>query len=138
MTKYLQLINQLASIDVIVAKKRNGIGRILDHYVVYLGHGVFIGNLKGAVKIIPQNELMELLQEYEPVRIRKFSGSHFDIQNAVKRAYQKLGQRYSLFGFNCEHFANWVQYGKENSSQVNTGLMVLGSVILLRLISSDE
>ncbi|KAA2218717.1 MAG: lecithin retinol acyltransferase family protein [Roseobacter sp.] len=138
MTKYLQLIKQLAPIDAIVAKKRNGLGRILDHYVVYLGNGVFIGNLKGAVKIIPENELMELLQEYEPVRIRKFRGSHFDIQNAIKRAYQKLGQRYSFLGFNCEHFANWVQYGKERSSQVNTGLMVLGSVIFLRLISNDE
>lgn len=138
MIKQLKLIDQLHPVDVIVAKKKKGLGRILDHYIIYLGNGVFIGNLKGSVKIISHSELQELLKDYEPVRIRRFSGTHFDVQNAIRRAYQRLGQKYSYLGFNCEHYANWVQYGKERSSQVNTGLILLGSVIFLRMMSNNE
>lgn len=138
MIEQLKLIDQLHPVDVIVAKKKKGLGRILDHYIIYLGNGVFIGNLKGSVKTISLKELHELLKDYEPVRIRRFSGNHFDIQNAIKRAYQRLGQKYSYLGFNCEHYANWVQYGKERSSQVNNGLMFLGSVIFLRMMSNNE
>lgn len=138
MIEQLKLIDQLHPVDVIVAKKKKGLGRILDHYIIYLGNGVFIGNLKGIVKIISHLELQELLKDYEPVRIRRFSGTHFDVQNAIRRAYQRLGQKYSYLGFNCEHYANWIQYGKERSSQVNTGLILLGGVIFLRMMSNNE
>ena len=88
MIKQLKLIDQLHPVDVIVAKKKSGLSRVLDHYIVYLGKGVFIGNLKGCVKIIPHHELDELLRDYEPVRIRRFSGNNFDVQKAIQRAYQ--------------------------------------------------
>lgn len=138
MIKQLKLIDQLHPVDVIVAKKKSGLSRILDHYIVYLGKGVFIGNLKGCVKIISRQELGELLRDYEPVRIRRFSGNNFDVHKAIQRAYQRLGQKYSYLGFNCEHYANWVQYGKEKSNQVNAGLAILGSILLLRMMSNDE
>lgn len=133
-----QLVNQLRPIDVIVAKKKNGLGRILNHYVVYLGNGTFIGNLSEGVKIIPHLELLNLLQDYEPVKIRRFTGNHFDIENAKQRALQKLGSRYSFLGFNCEHFANWVQFGKEKSSQVTYGFLILAGIITLKLVSNGE
>ena len=41
MSKKLQLNSQLYPADVIVAKKRNGLGRILNHYVVYVGNESF-------------------------------------------------------------------------------------------------
>jgi len=138
MVEQLQLVNQLRPIDVIVAKKKNGLGRILNHYVVYLGNAVFIGNLKDGVKIIPQHELLELLQEYEPVKIRKFTGNHFDIQRATQRACQKIGQRYSFLGFNCEHFANWVQHGKEKSTQVTYGFLLLAGLITLKIATNGK
>jgi hypothetical protein len=50
MKNYNTLFNSLEPIDVIVAKKRVGLGRILNHYIVYLGNGLFVGNLKGSVK----------------------------------------------------------------------------------------
>ncbi|MEY8781103.1 lecithin retinol acyltransferase family protein [Allomuricauda sp. XS_ASV26] len=134
----MKLIDQLHPVDVIVAKKKSGLSRVLDHYIVYLGKGVFIGNLKGCVKIIPHQELDELLRDYEPVRIRRFSGNNFDVQKAIQRAYQRLGQKYSYLGFNCEHYANWVQYGKEKSNQVNAGLAILGGILFLRMMSNDE
>ncbi|WP_417372094.1 lecithin retinol acyltransferase family protein [Gelidibacter japonicus] len=138
MTNYLQLINSLQPIDVIVAKKRTGIGRILDHYVVHLGNGVFVGNLKGCVKQISHCELLELLKEYEPVKVRRFTGNQFQIQQAISRATQKLGHKYSFLGFNCEHFANWVQYGKESSSQVTNGFLIALGFVTFKLITSDE
>lgn len=129
MIKKLQLNSQLYPADVIVAKKRNGLGRILNHYVVYVGNETFIGNLQDGVKVLSESELSDLLVDYEPVRIKPFEGTDFQRNQAINRAYHKLGQKYSLLNFNCEHFANWVQKGKENSVQVT----ILFSVLVLGL-----
>ncbi|MBD0776866.1 lecithin retinol acyltransferase family protein [Maribacter sp. ANRC-HE7] len=81
---------------------------------------------------------MKLLQDYEPTGVRRFSGSYFQRNQAINRAYSKLGEKYSLINFNCEHFANWVQFGKIESSQVTTGFVILASAIFLKLVSTDE
>ena len=138
MTNYLQLINGLQPIDVVVAKKRNGIGSILDHYIVYLGNGVFIGNLKGSVKQVSHFELIKLLEEYEPVKVRRFNGTQYQIEQAIVRVKQRLGHRYSFLGFNCEHFANWVQYGQETSTQVRNGFLLVAGLITVKLIASNN
>ncbi|GFD83809.1 hypothetical protein KUL118_66710 [Tenacibaculum sp. KUL118] len=136
MIQNLIIKNRLQSGDVIVAKKKSGIGRILNHYIVYLGNGEFIGNLSKGVKIIPSTELMKLLQTYEPVKIRKFLGSEYERYKAKNRAYTKLGHKYSLVNFNCEHFANWVQFGKEKSSQVTLASTALLLGITYKLIKT--
>ena len=42
-----------------------------------------------------------------------------------KRALSKLGSsKYCLTTFNCEHFANLCRYGKQESEQVDTGIIV--------------
>lgn len=138
MKNYNTLFNSLEPIDVIVAKKRVGLGRILNHYIVYLGNGLFVGNLKGSVKQVTHSELFELLKVYEPIKIRKFTGNQFEAKEAVVRVKQKLGQPYSFLGFNCEHFANWVQYGKETSSQVTNGFLILAGLVTLKLITSGD
>jgi hypothetical protein len=124
--------------DVIVAKKRKGLGRILNHYIVYVGKNIFIGNLSDGVKELSYYELMKLLREYEPTGVRRFNGSYLQRNDAVNRAYSKLGHRYSLINFNCEHFANWVQFGRLESSQVTTGFVILASAVFLKLIATDE
>ena len=124
--------------DVILAKKRKGLGRILNHYIVYVGNNTFVGNLSDGVKELHYNELMNLLQDYEPTGVRRFSGSYFQRNQAINRAYSKLGESYSLINFICEHFANWVQFGKIESSQVTTGFVILASAIFLKLVSKDE
>lgn len=138
MRNYNRLLNTLKPIDVIVAKKRVGLGRILNHYIVYLGNGIFVGNLKGSVKQVTQNELYDLLKVYEPVKIRKFTGTQLDARESIFRVKQKLGQPYSFLGFNCEHFANWVQYGKETSSQVTNGFLILAGLVTLKLITGGD
>lgn len=124
--------------DVIIAKKRKGLGRILNHYIVYVGNNTFVGNLSDGVKELPYYELMRLLQDYEPISLRRFNGSYFQRNEAINRAYSKLGHRYSLLNFNCEHFANWVQFGRLESSQVTTGFIILATAAFLKLIATDE
>ena len=138
MIKKLQLNSQLYPADVIVAKKRNGLGRILNHYVVYVGNETFIGNLQDGVKVLSESELSDLLVDYKPVRIRPFEGTYFQRNQAINRAYQKLGQKYSLLNFNCEHFANWVQKGKENSVQVTIFFSVLVLGLTYKLIKVNN
>lgn len=125
MIKKIQLNAQLYPADVIVAKKRNGLGRILNHYVVYLGNETFIGNLQDGVKVLSESELSDLLLNYEPVRIKPFEGTYFQRKQAINRAYNRLNQKYNLLSFNCEHYANWVQKGKEYSSQVTVAILIL-------------
>jgi hypothetical protein len=138
MEDYCKLLNCLKPIDVIVAKKRVGLGRVLNHYIVYLGNGIFVGNLRGSVKQVTQGELYELLKVYQPVEVRPFTGTQLDERDAILRVNEKLGQPYSFLGFNCEHFANWVQYGKETSSQVTNGFLVLAGLLTLKLITNGE
>ncbi len=133
----LILHNQLQPADVIVAKKRTGIGRILNHYIVYAGGYSFIGNLREGVKSISHYELSTLLNEYEPIRIRRFSGTEFQRRLALRRAYSRLGEKYSLLNFNCEHFANWVQKGKENSTQVAVAITALAVSVIYKLINNE-
>ncbi|NCT17585.1 MAG: hypothetical protein COZ75_00815 [Flavobacteriaceae bacterium CG_4_8_14_3_um_filter_34_10] len=136
MQNHLQHL-QLYPIDVIIAKKRTGLGRILNHYIVYLGNGIFIGNLKGCVRQLSQAELTELLYDYEPVKIRRFEGNPIQVHQAINRARLKLGQPYSFLGFNCEHFANWVQYGRETSSQVSTAFLIIAGLVTVKLMDAD-
>lgn len=123
------LSHQLSPIDVIVAKKKNGFGRILNHYIVYLGDNTFIGNLGDRVQIISNSKLVALLREYDPVEVRRFHGNQHEIQSAKKRAFERINKAYNFLWFNCEHYANWVQYGNSTSSQVFYGALLLGTVL---------
>lgn len=125
MVNILQLTSQLNPADVVVAKKRNGLGRILNHYIVYVGNNTFIGNIGEGVRRLTDFEINSLQEKYQPTSIRKFEGDYFERKEAVKRAYSKLGQKYHLLDFNCEHFANYVQRGKESSSQVTIGVFTV-------------
>ncbi|MEQ8477103.1 lecithin retinol acyltransferase family protein [Fulvivirga sp.] len=113
--------NNLQAGDAIVAKK---IGyRILDHFIVYLGrdycgHWFMANSMENGVRKYNENEVLELIRTFEPVQIRKFHGNQYARRIAVQRALSQEGQPYSLFGSNCEHFANYVQKGIKESPQV--------------------
>ena len=124
--------NNLQPADAIIAKK---IGyRVFDHYIIYVGydysHHWFMANSKSeGVRYYNENEVVELVKKFEPVRIEKFEGNDFQRQEAAERAASLQGKPYSLFGSNCEHFANYVQYGVKESRQltnwVGVGLLAL-------------
>lgn len=120
--------------DAIVAKK---IGyRILDHFIVYLGsdysgHWFIANSIEDGVRRYNEDEVFYLVKTFDPVSIRKFHGSDYEREVAIQRALSLEGKPYSLFGSNCEHFANYVQKGVKESPQVGNwiGVGLLALVI---------
>ncbi len=124
--KFIQECGLLPA-DVIVAKK---IGyRILDHFIVYLGndytgHWFMANSMNEGVRYYDENEVVELIEKFEPVKVRKLEGGHHQRQEAIERAVSLEDKPYSLLGSNCEHFANYVQFGLKESPQVGNWIGV--------------
>ena len=52
-------------------------------------------------------------------------------ENIITRANSILGKKkYNLLKNNCEHFVNWCQEGKAESSQVRTGIKISAAAII--------
>jgi len=134
--------NGLQEADVIIAKKR-GWG-VFDHFIIYMGirygQHLFIANdAKGGVKWFTESEVINLIKDFSPVRIRRFSGNASQKQLALTRAEREIGKSYSLVNFNCEHLANYVQYGVRESKQVqNWGLGIAAGVLLAAFIFNND
>jgi len=110
----------------------------IDHYLVYMGRDEngknwFTANLKskGGVSWLSEKEISEKSIGMHPERIRRFKGTDFDRENALKRAESKLGEAYDLITNNCEHFANEVQFNRKNSRQVT--IFGIASAVLFAL-----
>lgn len=127
--------NNLRPGDAVVVKKNN-IG-LLDHYLIYLGqwHGEhkFIANYFSGTKILGYPEISNFSQKYDPTRIRRFLGNEIQRKVAVDRALSRRDQQsYHLILNNCEHYANYVQYGTDYSQQsavFGTGMTVTGLAV---------
>lgn len=68
---------------------------------------------------------------YHLTRIEPFTGNDFQRRLAVNRAVSLIGTQYDLVNFNCEHYANAVQYNKPFSNQVGNGIL---ATLLLAVI----
>lgn len=135
MIRKLVLQFGLEPADVIIAKKRGWY--VWDHYIVYIGtkNGkmFFIANdMSGGVRLFDENEVEKLIVQFEPTQVRKFKGDYWEQQKALKRAEGELGKKYSLISFNCEHLANYIQFGKRVSKQAENWLA--GAAVLLLLV----
>lgn len=117
------------------------------HHVIYLGEdyqGVewIAENYKfQGVRKVKASEYFTWGKKF---RIARFSGSYPERIAAVKRALSRMGERYDLINFNCEHYAEYVQTGRANSKQVNSvkeGLQTAAAVLLVigivKLFSND-
>lgn len=65
----------------------------------------------------------------EITRIEPFTGNDTQRKQAVKNALSLKGTLYDLLQFNCEHYANLIQYKRQVSEQVKAGL-ALGIIAL--------
>lgn len=141
--------NSLAQLDVIKVKKRSW--RLLDHYVVYMGqdeHGKewFTANTLKGVQWLDEKEIKECLLKFEPISIQRFrykTEQHFEA--AWNRAMRCIGMTYKLLGFNCEHYANYVQRGAAVSKQadnfktgVGVAAVAVGVGALLNMILKND
>lgn len=121
--------HRLKPIDAIVLRKK--FMGMVDHYAIYLGNDEmgtpkFVANFIEGVNIISDQEIKEQLQKYVPERIERFQGSNEERQSAIERAWSKIGEKaYNLLSNNCEHFKNWVHYGRQISKQVDNAGTVL-------------
>lgn len=125
MNKIIELVegNGLRPTDSIVLRKRF-LGMV-DHYVLFMGYRgntpVFLANYNDGIKEVPDNEIIKYLTSLEPERIDYFPGNEIERKSAIERAWARTGEKaYSYIANNCEHFKNWVHFGKNYSSQVDT------------------
>ena len=114
--------------DVIVIRAKKG--AVLDHYVVFLGYDsttlepLFIANYpsphskNNTVQFVPWEDLVHYSGKMDVSRIRAFQGTNDEREFARERALMCVNSRtYDYVFNNCEHFANYVQYGKAYSQQ---------------------
>lgn len=136
--------NGLQEADAIIAKKR-GLG-VFDHFIIYMGkrcgQHLFIANdARGGVKWFTEQEVISLVRDFEPVKVRSFKGNYYQRHQAIDRAKKEIGKSYSLVDFNCEHLANYVQYGVRESKQVQNwkaGLGIAAGVLLAAFIFNND
>ncbi|MBN4047208.1 lecithin retinol acyltransferase family protein [bacterium AH-315-P13] len=134
-------MKQLKPADaVILHKKFMG---MVDHFVIYVGNDYsgpkFVANFTKGIEVLPNEEINKQLEKYVPKKIERFPGNDIYRQQAVNRALSRLGEKaYGFFSNNCEHFKNFVHYGKQYSKQVDTagtsltatgGLLAVGGVL---------
>lgn len=125
MKKIYDLKNLLPGDRLVLPKSDLG---FVQHHVIYIGNDSY-GNRqyvenyigKGVQKV---NENYLFRDGYNLTRVEPFIGNAFQQrQLAVNRAIALIGTQYNLVNFNCEHYANAVQYNKPFSKQVGNGIL---------------
>lgn len=114
---------------------------ITKHHAIFLGVGLLGGewvaenHADHGVRIITASQYFA---EHPLIaRVEKFSGNAYQRQLAINTAYSLQGTRYDLFAYNCEHYANEVQYGQAKSKQVENFFLFLGILLLGCIITSE-
>jgi hypothetical protein len=115
--------------------------RLIQHHAIYWGldnsgvHWVIENKDNIGVRFITLEKFLENV--FEIKRIEYFKGNDIERRIALERGKMHVGKAYDLYNFNCEHFANYVQYNKVHSTQVDNlkgGLKVAASVGLFFMI----
>lgn len=116
--------------------------RIVQHHVIYLGcdhygRHVIAENVVGnCVRIVSVDEFFA--NNPTVTRIVRFLGDGQRRKGAVQRALRKVGAPYNLINYNCEHFANEVQYGRSFSLQVGKAILILFAFVFAFIIFKDS
>ena len=132
-------LNTLKPCDRIIVPKSN-LG-IVQHHVICLGKDengerFYIENaINKGVRII--NEATLFKNGYEVTRVETFNGSRKQRREALEFALRLIGKKYDLFNFNCEHYANAIQYNKIYSDQVNKGIGIALIALFLFAITTN-
>lgn len=122
--------------------------RIVQHHALYLGQthlgvDLIVENKIGfGVRLVTADDFFK--DVIEVTRVEKFNGTDYERKLAVQKALDKLGQPYDLINYNCQHFANDIQYNQIKSAQVDglfEGLKVAAGVViaigLINLFTND-
>ncbi len=96
---------------------------VTAHFAVYRGidvngiHWYLENNHVYGVRWIDEGSFIANNPTYK--RIQCFQGNDYARTQAINRATSLLGRKYEWHNFNCEHYANFVQFGYYHSKQVN-------------------
>lgn len=132
MTKIYNLKNIQPGDRLVLPKSSLG---FVQHHAIYIGNDAY-GNRQYIENYIGKgvqmvNESYLFRDGYYLTRIEPFIGNDFQRRLAVNRAIALIGTQYDLVNFNCEHYANAVQYNDPFSNQVGNGIL---ATILLAVI----
>jgi len=115
---------------------------ITKHHAIYLGFNEFgqeliaENNIKQGVRVITARQFE--LEHPVISRIEKFCGTDSERQVAINVAISLTGANYDLFLYNCEHYANQIQYGKAESKQIQNFLFFAGLLTLGCLMNNNN
>jgi len=122
--------NNLEGADALIGPK--SAFEIVEHYVLYLGKApdgtdVYMdNNANEGVRYLTEERMLQENPKFH--RIRKFAGNEYQRNFAINRAIALHRKQYHLTKFNCEHFANHVQYNTPVSKQVNNGFGIAAAI----------
>jgi len=114
---------------------------ITQHHAIYLGFNelgqelIAENHINDGVRIITAVQFLG--ENPKLTRIQKFQGNSFQRNLAVNKAASLIGTTYDLFHYNCEHYAEEIQYGIARSKQVNNFLMGIGILTGLFLLIAE-
>ncbi|WBM74516.1 lecithin retinol acyltransferase family protein [Saprospira grandis] len=117
---------------------------LIRHYALFAGfnssgYPLIVANYSKSVGILPPEELQNFSARLELDRVRKFEGSQEDKEHAFERVNKAFNKKpYDLMFNNCEHFANYVQYGNAYSQQTQVAAGGAAAVGLATTLSAKE
>lgn len=112
--------------------------RIVQHHAIYLGQNnlgqdlIAENKIGFGVRLITADDFFK--DVIEITRIERFKDSNYERKLAVQKALSKCGVPYDLINYNCQHFANEIQYNLIKSDQVDglfEGLKVAAGVAIV-------
>ena len=111
---------------------------LIQHHAIFLGyekgHYWFIENKEGiGVRIV--NATIFFYDVLKITRIVPFiPKAGYTRNDLVKDALSKVGKKYELARYNCEHLASELQHKVVRSLQANTGIFIAVSLVFLLII----
>jgi uncharacterized protein YycO len=103
-----------------VSRLKRGVP-VIRHYAIYLGsnddgrHLFAENNVDNGVQIVTAHDFF---RDSNNIIVEPTNSSWQQREKSVQFAKSKIGQKYNLINYNCEHFANEVTTGKSISKQI--------------------
>lgn len=109
---------------------------LVQHHGIYAGRDIlgqdwFLeNNCKNGVQYSSSEDFFNDVS-VDKIEVRPFHGGNQERQAVLEKAKSKIGKRYNLFIYNCEHYCNEVQFGKVRSIQIIVAIIVAALTFLL-------
>lgn len=139
MTTSLQLANRygLRAGDRIVAPK--SLLDMVQHHALFWGydahgHAWVVENLVNVGVTYTRFDHF-MLRVRSINRIARFRGDRWAPQQVLHRAQARVGRRYDLATYNCEHFVNDALHGQRHSRQAETAKEVMKGALVLGVLA---